>query len=50
MRDGDFKFIHCPVDPPQLFDLASDPDEMQNLGDPVYAGGLGEGAVGFGKI
>ncbi len=35
MRDGDFKFIHCPADPPQLFDLASDPDEMQNL-----AGGL----------
>ena len=38
MRDGDFKFIHCPVDPPQLFDLASDPDEMQNLADdPIYA-------------
>ena len=38
VRDGDFKFIHCPVDPPQLFDLASDPDEMQNsAGDPAYA-------------
>ena len=38
VRDGDFKFIHCPVDPPQLFDLASDPDEMQNLADdPAYA-------------
>ena len=38
VRDGDFKFIHCPVDPPQLFDLASDPDEMQNLAvDPIYA-------------
>ena len=38
MRDGDFKFIHCPADPPQLFDLASNPDEMQNLaGDPAYA-------------
>ena len=38
VRDGDFKFIHCPVDPPQLFDLASDPDEMQNLaGNPTYA-------------
>lgn len=32
VRDGDFKFIHCPVDPPQLFDLASVSDEMQNLG------------------
>ena len=30
MRDGDFKFIHCPTDPPQLFDLASDLDEMHN--------------------
>lgn len=38
MRDGDFKFIHCWTDPPQLFDLASDPDEMQNLmGDLAYA-------------
>ena len=38
MRDGDFKFIHCPVDPPQLFDLASDSDEMQNLAvDSAYA-------------
>ena len=38
VRDGDFKFIHCPADPPQLFDLSSDPDEMQNLaGDPAYA-------------
>ena len=31
VRDGDFKFIHCPVDPPQFFDLASGADEMQNL-------------------
>ena len=38
MRDGDFKFIHRPIDPSQLFDLASDPDEMQNLADdPIYA-------------
>jgi choline-sulfatase len=36
--DGDFKFIHSPVDPPQLFDFASNPDEMQNLADdPIYA-------------
>ena len=41
VRDGDFKFIHCPVDPPQLFDLASDLDGMQNFaGDPVYANKL----------
>ena len=38
MRDGDFEFIHCLADPPQLFDLASNPDEMQNLaGNPTYA-------------
>ena len=38
MRDSDFKFIHRPVDSPQLIDLASDPDEMQNLAnDPAYA-------------
>ena len=38
VRDGDFKFIHCAIEPPQIFDLASDPDEMQNLADdPVYA-------------
>ena len=38
VRDDDFKFVHCPADPPQLFDLASDPDDMQNLGnDKAYA-------------
>ena len=31
IRNGDFKFVHCKEDPPQLFDLAFDPDEMQNL-------------------
>ena len=38
VRDGDFKFIHCAVDLPPLFDLAFDPDEMQKLaGEPAYA-------------
>lgn len=37
MRDSDLKFIYCPADPPQFFDLASYPDEMQNSGgDPAY--------------
>ena len=31
LGDCVFKFIHFLVDPPQLFDLASGPDEMQNL-------------------
>lgn len=38
LRDGPWKFIRCPGDPDQLFDLASDPDETVNLaGDPAQA-------------
>ena len=29
-RDGR-KFVHCPVDPDQLYDLGTDPDERNNL-------------------
>jgi choline-sulfatase len=31
LRRGDLKFIHCPIDPDQLYDLAADPDERINL-------------------
>jgi choline-sulfatase len=31
IRRGDYKFIHCPADPDQLFDLRADPDERHNL-------------------
>ena len=31
VRNGDFKFFCCPTDQTQLFNLASEPDEMQNL-------------------
>ena len=31
IRDGKFKFIHCELDPPQLFDLEADPTELVNL-------------------
>jgi len=31
IRRGRYKFIHCPVDDDQLFDLAADPDERINL-------------------
>ena len=36
-RDG-FKFIHCPVDPDQLYDLRDDPHELVNLATaPAHA-------------
>jgi len=31
IRRGPHKFIHCPVDPDQLYDLSSDPGELRNL-------------------
>lgn len=33
IRDGVHKFVHCEIDPPQLFDLAADPDELTNLAE-----------------
>lgn len=31
IRRDKSKFIHCPADPDQLYDLAEDPDELRNL-------------------
>ena len=31
IRQGRFKFNHCQIDPPQLFDLEEDPAELTNL-------------------
>ena len=31
VRQGSYKYIHCDSDPPMLFDLASDPKELNNL-------------------
>jgi choline-sulfatase len=40
IRRGNYKYISCPTDPPQLFDLSSDPLEVDNLAnssDPKIA-------------
>ncbi|TPL01832.1 MULTISPECIES: choline-sulfatase [unclassified Mesorhizobium] len=38
IREGKYKFVHCELDPPQLFDLDADPRELDNLAaDPAQA-------------
>lgn len=37
LRQGAWKYIRCPADPEMLFDLASDPDERQNLAEDPRA-------------
>jgi choline-sulfatase len=38
IRQGPHKFVHCELDPPQLFDLSEDPQELRNLaGEPGFA-------------
>jgi len=38
LRDGALKLVLCEQDPPVLYDLASDPDELANRADdPAYA-------------
>ena len=39
--DGDWKYVRCPADPEQLFDLGADPAERRNrAGDPAAAATL----------
>ncbi len=33
IREGDFKYIHCDVDPAQLFNVVTDPRELVNLAE-----------------
>jgi choline-sulfatase len=40
LRDGRHKFVHCAIDPPQLFDLESDPRELDNLATRTEHAGL----------
>jgi choline-sulfatase len=43
IRRGRHKFIHSPVDPDQLYDLVSDPDERRNLAaEKAYQSALAE--------
>lgn len=38
VRSGPYKYIACPADPPMLFDLASDPQELTNvIADDAHA-------------
>jgi len=38
LRQGRWKFVHCPADPDQLYDLESDPEELRNLAsEPAHA-------------
>ncbi|MCE2518045.1 MAG: choline-sulfatase, partial [Alphaproteobacteria bacterium] len=38
IRRGKMKYIHCDIDPPQLYDLGNDAEERVNLADdPAYA-------------
>ncbi|RFC63062.1 choline-sulfatase [Fulvimarina endophytica] len=37
LREGRWKYNHCELDPPQLFDLEADPHELTNLAaDPAH--------------
>lgn len=43
LRNGRYKYVHYVAYPPQLFDLESDPEELDDLaGDPAYGQVLAE--------
>lgn len=44
-RTADWKYVHCPSQPPVLYDRRRDPGEFRNVaGDPAYAGMLAQAA------
>lgn len=43
IREGQWKYVHCELDPDQLFDLEADPSELTDLAaDPAYAAVLAD--------
>ena len=41
IREGEWKYVRCSLDPEQLFNLATDPRELKNLADdPAHAATL----------
>lgn len=40
IREGRYKFVHCELDPPQLFDLQADPAELINIAEDAANGDL----------
>ena len=44
LRRGRWKFVRCPGDPDQLYDLAEDGAELRNLASSPDAAGFGEEA------
>jgi choline-sulfatase len=50
LRDGKWKYAHCDLDPPQLFDLDADPHERRDLArDPDHAAVAARLAKAVGK-
>lgn len=42
LRYGKWKYVHCDLDPPMLFDMDTDPHELNNLAsEPAHAGTAG---------
>src|SRR5262245_27811962 len=51
VRLGSFKYVHYVGMPPQLFHLATDPQETRDLGqDPGYQGVIAEGIAALRKV